>query len=568
MFKKTSLNTQYDLFCTPSGQLGKRGSKKYDDPKSWHNQFYSLITSRIDEDIFKPLFKSSNMGAPTASIRTLIAMSVLKEGFGCSDEDLFEKCEFDLLTRKALGLLSLNDECPSLNTYYLLRRRICDHEKQTGENLMERCFESLTHSQIAQFKISGKSVRMDSKLIGSNIAWYSRFEIIHHTFRHFLTGIGESGMLQLNPNLRNQVSEFLKEDAQKMVYRSVSDEIESRLVALGLLIYQVITRLRKRKVGDLSLLERVFFEQYEVVKGKAIPRSKEEISAKSVQNHNDPEAQYRKKDEQKVKGYSTNLTETCQTEEEDKNKPNLIVKVQVEPVGTADSAFLRNAIQEAQSTVLDDKVETIYADGAYQSPENRAFAQENGIELVSTGLQGKPGRYDLRMEGEELVVTDTLTNKTIECLKREGNWRIKTEKGGYRYFTAEQVAICELRRQLANIPPEKLMNRNNVEATIFQYCFHTRNNKTRYRGLMKHKLFSYARCLWVNCVRLINYLRKTGLSALETSVSGFLYAVQRRMRTIIMTFKQNLVPNKIISTYTVYINITLNNQSLMKNTTF
>ena len=26
------------------------------------------------------------------------------EGFGCSDEDLFEKCEFDLLTRKALGL--------------------------------------------------------------------------------------------------------------------------------------------------------------------------------------------------------------------------------------------------------------------------------------------------------------------------------------------------------------------------------------------------------------------------------------------------------------------------------
>ena len=36
-------------------------------------------------------------------------MSVLKEGFGCSDEDLFEKCEFDLLTRKALpnGLLCL-----------------------------------------------------------------------------------------------------------------------------------------------------------------------------------------------------------------------------------------------------------------------------------------------------------------------------------------------------------------------------------------------------------------------------------------------------------------------------
>ena len=54
---------------------------------------------------FKPLFpEGKKSGRPNASIRILVAMSVLKEGFGCSDEDLFEKCEFDLLTRKALGM--------------------------------------------------------------------------------------------------------------------------------------------------------------------------------------------------------------------------------------------------------------------------------------------------------------------------------------------------------------------------------------------------------------------------------------------------------------------------------
>lgn len=53
------------------------------------------------------------------------------------------------------------------------------------------------------------------------------------------------------------------------------------------------------------------------------------------------------------------------------------------------------------------------------------------------------------------------------------------------------------------------MKRNNVEATIFQYCFHSRNNKTRYRGLLKHKLYSYARCLWMNHVRLMIYLITT-----------------------------------------------------------
>ncbi|ULB35796.1 hypothetical protein [Proteiniphilum propionicum] len=86
-------------------------------------------------------------------------------------------------------------------------------------------------------------------------------------------------------------------------------------------------------------------------------------------------------------------------------------------------------------------------------------------------------------------------------------WRIATTgKSKYRYFTNEQIATAELRHELAAIPGQEQMKRNNVEATIFQYCFHTRNNKTRYRGLLRHKLFTFARCLWINHVRLGNYL--------------------------------------------------------------
>ena len=36
-------------------QLGRRASKKYSDPNAWHNQFFSLVTTKIDEEIFKPL---------------------------------------------------------------------------------------------------------------------------------------------------------------------------------------------------------------------------------------------------------------------------------------------------------------------------------------------------------------------------------------------------------------------------------------------------------------------------------------------------------------------------------
>ena len=55
MFKKTDPNPQLDIFTAPSMQLGSRASKKYSDPNSWHNQFYSLVTTKIDEEIFKPL---------------------------------------------------------------------------------------------------------------------------------------------------------------------------------------------------------------------------------------------------------------------------------------------------------------------------------------------------------------------------------------------------------------------------------------------------------------------------------------------------------------------------------
>ena len=170
MYKKTEPNPQLDMFTAPSMQLGSRASKKCSDPQRMAYQFYILVTTKIDEEIFKPLFpEGKKSGRPNASIRILVAMSVLKEGFVYSDEDLFEKCEFDLLTRKALGMELLTDVTPSIDTYYLFRRRICDYQERTGIDLMQLCFEHTADNQVRLLKISGKCVRMDSKLIGKAV---------------------------------------------------------------------------------------------------------------------------------------------------------------------------------------------------------------------------------------------------------------------------------------------------------------------------------------------------------------------------------------------------------------
>ena len=275
-------------------QLGSRASKKYSDPNSWHNQFYSLVTTKIDEEIFKPLFpEGKKSGRPNASIRILVAMSVLKEGFGCSDEDLFEKCEFDLLTRKALGMELLTDVTPSIDTYYPFRRRICEYQERTGIALMQLCFEQLTGNQVRLLKMSGKCVRMDSKLIDSNIAHQSRYKLKPHD----------------------------------------KDGLTIREIATG--------------------------NTYEVV--KAVTK------------------------------------------------------------------------------------------------------------------QGSRKR-----------------------------WRIPwNNKTGWRYFEDKDIKAYQLRKQIESLPLEEQHKRNNVEAAMFQYSFHTRNGKTRYRGLLKHRMHAYSRCMWMNLRRMV-----------------------------------------------------------------
>ena len=54
-----------------------------------------------------------------------------------------------------------------------------DWVKKPTEQLF--CFQKLTAAQCKAYKVSGKTVRMDSKLISSKIVWYSRYEIIHKT---------------------------------------------------------------------------------------------------------------------------------------------------------------------------------------------------------------------------------------------------------------------------------------------------------------------------------------------------------------------------------------------------
>ena len=512
MFKKSSTNKQFDLFNSPSDLMCRRESRHYDDPSAWHNKFYREVTSKIDEEIFRPLFaedrEDKKDGRPNAPIRILIAMNILKEGSGCSDEALFETCCFNMLYRRALGMITLEEQCPSIDSYYKLRRRMTEYEEKTGIDLFDKCFKGITRKQALEYRISGKAVRMDSKLISSNLAWYSRYEIIHETL---CKQVEKSEVERIEDLLiREQALEFLGEDAQKTVYRTDSETMAKRLLTLGIVIDYILTHC---KADEKPLLRRVFGEQYEKAEdGTVSVRDKKHVSAKSVQNPNDPDAEYRSKADKKVKGYSTNITETC--DEED--KPSLITNVDVEGATTADNAYVESGVKGTEE-VTGVKVETLHSDGAYQSEDNRRFAEENGIDFVTGGIQGKPSRFDLEQTDEHtLEVTDKQTGEVINAIPvKDDKWKIQVTnnegKKSWRYFGRDQIEKAKNRREVESIPFDERKKRNNVEATIFQYCFHTRNNKTRYRTRFKHKLQAVARCAWINVRRLLLFDLKMAL---------------------------------------------------------
>jgi hypothetical protein len=528
MFKKSNNEPQLDAFASVPMMLESSAFKQYSDQGHWHNQFHDQVVMRIDETIFSILFNNTT-GAPNSSIRTLVGMMILKESFVWSDSQLFEQCRFNLLVRSALGLFNINDPLPVESTYYLLRKRLYDHQKQNSEDLMGKAFAQITSEQVKEFDVNGRSIRMDSKLIGSNIALFSRYEIIHQTLCIFFKTLDNAAKSILSVTDIEQLEKLVIEEPLKTVYRSTREEIKGRLQPIGIISYKLLTLFGNLQTESILLLRRVFNEQYNVSEDQQIElRPKEEISSSSVQSPHDPDSAYRNKGDQKVKGYSVNITETCSDE-----GLNLITNVLVERANIPDTAFVEPAIQ-ATIEVTGQLIEKAYADGAYQSPANDEYCED--IDMVFTGIQGAESRYELAMTSKGLQVTDTKTGECIQAVlvkkqknSKEDRWRIETTTGHY-YFGQQAIRTSNMRREMKGRPLEELHKRNNVEATIFQLSLPLRNNKSKYRGLIKQKLWTCCRCLWINLVRILNFTKQIcqrtfktmELSALASFCSNYL----------------------------------------------
>lgn len=533
MFKKAPEHPQADLLSSVEQHLDARRQKALHNPNGWQNSFYREIFLNINESVFKPIYHG-HMGAPNAPVNQLVAMMILKDGMGLSDEQLFEACRFHLLYRHALGCVNLSDRIPTESTYYKFRSDVEACQREHGVDLFGKVFNTITSDQVIRFNLSGKQIRMDSKLIGSNIAFYSRFELVHATIMQFYSSLSKQAKTRMPDELARQVAHMAEENAESLVYHSNTEQIQDKLGDLGRRMHELLECYTRDDSEYYELLERVFGEQFVIDSDSGsdtdsnsgekeiITRPAAEIASNSVQSPFDPDCSYRKKAGKQTKGYSVNLTETAE-----ENELNVITDIQLEPAHCGDADFVKPSVTQTQK-LFDHPVDICYADGAY----NRSLDHEkkdseddkdelDHVEMVLSGIQGAPSRFDLHQTDDGVEITDTQTGRIHQGTlvrrrdpKAEPRWRITLEDGTYRYFGQREIRASKQRRLLAeNDYLERTRRRNNVEASIYHLTHTLKGAKTVYRGLIRTKIWAWGRALWVNMRRIKRYLEDLASSS-------------------------------------------------------
>jgi len=174
MFKTNDRHTQTDIFGL-FNSLPERMKKKIEHSEEY--TFYKLIFSNIKEDIFSGLYSDKN-SRPNAPINAMVSSLILMHRYQWTYEELFKHIEFNILTKIALGLDSLETMpfCPA--TLFNFQNRLSRHFAETGEILLEKVFDHLTEKQLKTLKIKTHIQRTDSLAAASNIRNYTRLQLL------------------------------------------------------------------------------------------------------------------------------------------------------------------------------------------------------------------------------------------------------------------------------------------------------------------------------------------------------------------------------------------------------
>ena len=515
MFRKNTSHLQPSLFGIAS-QLPEAKLKKLKKSKEY--DFYQLVFCKINEKDFSVLY-SDNSSRPNAPVNSLVASIILMYRNNWTTEELFDRIDFDLLIRTALGLDRLEDTpfCPA--TFFNFQNRLLSHFVETGRNLIERVFDSLTQEQLKTLKIKTNIQRSDSFMAMSNIRSYSRTQLLIEMLIRLHRILSDEDKKRFDDIL----SPYTKQSSGQYIYSLQRQQIPHEQEKLAQLYHELYHAL-KDKYKDFevfSVFERVYTEHFTVVDEKITIRDSKELDGSTLQSPDDIDATYRKKRTEHYKGQSVNVTETANPD----NELELITDVTVRSNNTDDSEILNDRLETIVEKTPD--LEELHTDGAYGSEANDKKMEELEITHVQTAVRGK--KADVAMEIEEVSEGDY----TVKCPKQT----VHSQKTKKRYKACFDSVICERcplnnscpakqqsdkrvyyfdrsdyllgkrNRNIKSLPPERQKLRPNIEATVKEFTKpFNHKGKLRVRGLFKTMIYAHAMAISINFGRVWRYL--------------------------------------------------------------
>ncbi len=528
MFRVNEQHRQRSLFGVEN-QLPERKRRKLFN--SWAGAFYREVFCQIHEKDFAVLYAEDN-GRPNQPVNCLVAATLVQNAKGWSWEELFDRLDFDLLTRHAVGFDGLEDRpfCPA--TYANFRNRLLLHYNETGENLLETVFDSLTPGQLKRLKVRTDVQRADSFQALSNIACYNRVQLLVEM------------LIRLNRVLEPSDQESFKEilepytahSSQNYVHGLERSEIPHRLEELAEVYAELHRQLSGRYAGErvFELFERAWREQFVVSEEGVRAKAQSDVDPRGLQAPDDPEATFGRKGNKGFKGQVVNLVETAHPE----NKTQLITDVDVLDATSDDSDFIADGAQRWKEKT--PELNELHTDGAYGSPENDRVLGKEEIAHVQTGVKGLKAKVPIEIdsiEGNEQAYRVSCPNQSViseptptqfkacfdpqhcaECTLRDDCQAVARAGGRHTFYFNEAAAQVNIRgRRIHALPPERQKLRPNVEATVKEFTRgFNHKGKLKVRGLFSTLVYVFSAAIMINFGRLARHLAN---STPETSSS-------------------------------------------------
>jgi Transposase DDE domain/Transposase domain (DUF772) len=434
MFKKNRQHLQMPL-TSHVDDLPEKLRERLEN--SWAGAFYRDFFCRLNEDLFAVLYDDCP-SRPNIPVNVMVSLEFLKAGHGWTDEEMYDHFCYDIQVRYALGYRQLGDGHFELRTQYYFRERLSQHMQDTGENLLDKAFEQVTDEQLAAYHLKTDKQRMDSFQIGSNIRNMGRIQLLVEVLQRVHRMLDEADQL----HYAEDFAPYLKGHAGHYVYRMKNEEAGSHLERMGGLMARLLGELQGKYAENpvYKVLARVFGEHFRVAAEKVSVKPNQELSASSLQSPDDLEATYREKRGVGYQGYVTNVTETCNPE----NDLQLIAKVQTACNTTDDSQLLAEAIPNlAARTDLSD----MYTDGGHGGPTSDEALAEAGVQHIQTAIRGRePNPAVLSLADFDIHFNEAGQPAKITCPEAQSVSVQASQQGKsfVAHFDPAQCANCPL----------------------------------------------------------------------------------------------------------------------------